>query len=319
MIAVLVLCAAHASVAQAAEPVELLRVFTKGEKASYSVKSSLSIEARSAGLKTFLPQDVDLSYDFSTEVLAVKADGICEMRYRRPTMTEVQGETYDRPARTHVEKVNILATLTLSPINEILNSKDESPKKPGDKTFADATTPSRADQEVNLEQFIGELQRLALFLGSLDSSLDFSPKLPYDAVNPGDTWKRTVGYTPQKLSGKEKSAVQRLDYVYTYRGITKSSGKDVHRVTADLNVDTDAAPFVNQLLGMKPEQSGLKSVKLQLKATIEFDLDVKTRQTLRADARSTGAIRIDVTDLPHEALMEQRLKGRTVMTLVSSR
>jgi len=98
-----------------------------------------------------------------------------------------------------------------------------------------------------------------------------------------------------------------------------SGGKNVHRITADLDVDTDAAPFVNQVLGMKPEQSRLKAVKLQLKATIEFDLDEKTRKTLRADARSTGAIRVDVTDLPHEALMEQRLKGRTLLTLTPSR
>jgi len=319
MIAALVLCAALTSPAQTAAPVELLRVFTKGEKAAYSVKSSLAVEQRSAGLKTFLPQDVEISYDFTTEVLGVKADGICELRYRRPMMTEVLGETYDAPAKTRVEKVNMNLLLTLSPINEILNSKDDNVKKQGRDTVQPTFAVAATRQDISLEAFTGELHRLALFLGSLDSSLDFSPKLPYDAVKPGDTWKRTVGFTPQKLAGKDRSAVQRLDYVYTYRGVVTSGGKNVHRITADLDVDTDAAPFVNQVLGMKPEQSRLKAVKLQLKATIEFDLDEKTRKTLRADARSTGAIRVDVTDLPHEALMEQRLKGRTLLTLTPSR
>jgi len=102
-------------------------------------------------------------------------------------MTEVLGETHDAPAKTRVEKVNMNLLLTLSPINEILNSKDDNVKKQGRDTVQPTFAVAATRQDISLEAFTGELHRLALFLGSLDSSLDFSPKLPYDAVKPGDT------------------------------------------------------------------------------------------------------------------------------------
>jgi hypothetical protein len=302
------------------ETVELERVFVKGEKSQYSVESVLNMESRQYGLNTFMPEDLDINYKFTTEVLALKTDGYCEMSYKRPTMTTIEGETAESPPKTKVDKVGIDLRLDVSPINEITKVVDLNPPKPP------AKTPPKKDglwmgpkgpAAVQLGQFTQEIFRLALFLGSLDSSLDFSPKLPFEPVKVGETWKRTVGYSPQALQGKEgKSAVQRLDYVFTYAGVQESGGKQVHRVTANLALDTDIGPFINQMMGTTPEQSGLKSMQLKLDATIDFDLDLKTRKTLKAVAQSKGGITVMITQLPNSPAEEVRLKGRTVMQLL---
>ncbi len=54
--------------------------------------------------------------------------------------------------------------------------------------------------------------------------------------------------------GIEPQAVQRLDYVYSYDGVVDSNGQKVHRVTAKLNLDTDAAPYINSFMGRRPER-----------------------------------------------------------------
>jgi len=260
-----------------------------------------------------------MSYKFTTEVKAMKADGICELEYSRPTMTLVEGETAVRPPKTTVDKVNLKYLLTVSPINEILSVKDLQPSKPPKTTsgFRNANRTPLTFLQPAIGQFIGEVYRLALFVGGIDGSLDFNPKLPYDAVKVGDSWKRTVGYQPQKLGAGDKSAVQRLDYVYTYRGLVDVEGKQFQRVTAHLILDTDVGEYVNQIYGK--ERTGLKAIKLKLKATVAFDLDTKTFKTIRAIAESEGSISIEVVQLPNEPAQEERLKGRTTMTLVASK
>ncbi len=296
--------------------VTLSHVFAKGEKAAYEVKSRLNSEFRQRGLETYIPEDYDIHYRFSYEVKEMKADGICDMRYLRPTMTEIQGETFERPPRTKVEKVDMDLLLTISPINDVIDVKDLK-KKPG----ALRTVSSfgvRPQLGPIIGQFVGEIQRLALFIGSLDSSMDFAPKLPFDEVAPGDTWKRTVGYSPQKLGAKgEKLAVQRLDYTYTYRGQVESAGKQVHRVTAQLELHTDLAAFVHQTFRVKPEDTGLKEIPLSFKGSIEFDLDLRACRTLSAVATSEGSFRVVSTAFPQDPEIEERFKGRTTMRLLS--
>lgn len=301
----------------AAEPVDLERVFVKGEKSQYSVDSSLNYESRQAGLNTFIPEDLDIKYKFTTEVLALKNDGYCEMSYRRPTMTTIEGETAESPPKTKIDKVDYNLRLDVSPINEITKVVDLNPPKTPPKKDGLWMTPGGGLSAAQVGQFTQEIFRLALFIGSLDSALDFSPKLPFEPVTVGETWKRTVGYSPQALKGKDnRSAVQRLDYVFTYKGVQESGGKQIHRITATLELDTDAAPFINQSLGMTPEQSGLKSMQLKLSASIDFDLDLKSRKTLLAVAESTGGISVTLTQLPGRPYEEVRLKGRTVMRLL---
>ncbi len=309
----------------AQEPVKLNRVFAKGEKAQYEVKSGISSEQRVIGLETWMPEDFDIQYVFSYEVTEMKADGICVMRYKRPTITEIEGETVDAPPKKKVQKVDWDLSLTVSPINELLEVTDLSKKKPDPKkpggggSLSRELLPLRAAKDPSqlgplVGPFISEVHRLALFVGSLDSCLDFSPKLPLDEVKPGDTWKRTVGYSPQKMQGKDaKMAVQRLDYTYTYKGLVDAGGAKVHRITADLALSTDLATFVHQIYDVKPDQTGLKEIPLSLKAAIEFDLDARTHRTIRARASSSGGFKIVATFRPDQPMVEERFKGETRM------
>lgn len=308
--------------AAVAAPIDLSRVFAKGEKGQYLVKSEIQVESRGPGLLTWMPQDLGVQYKFTYAVTEMKTDGIAVLRYERPTMTWTEGETFTSPEVRRVEKTDMKVDATVSPINELLELKDLNPKKPPPAERARATTQplegGAAGAQDVIGQFVGEVHRLALFLGALDSSLDFSPKLPYDAVEPGATWKRTVGYSPQALAGKGgQLAVQRLDTTYTYKGPVEVDGKRYHRVDADLALDTDLAQFINQLMDLKPEQSGLKQIPLRLKATIEFDLDFQTRRTVRAKAKSEGGFSIVATQRPSEPVYEERFKGTTTLSLLA--
>ncbi len=307
------------------EPVELLRKFKAGEKLHYAVRSHMIEEQRQYGRPYFLPDEIDINYDFFMDVKEIKTDGFAVMEYRRPTMTQIAGETADSPPKETIEKTNIKYLLTLSPINEITSVKDlnlpekEKPKAGGGgvKTFWRIANEAVGNIQPGMGQFISELQRLTLFIGSLDSSMDFNPKLPFEEVKPGDTWKKTVSYQPQVLKGKAQSAVQRLDYVFTYDGMVQAEGKQVCQVSATLKLDTDAAPWMNQMMGGTAGQTGLRGVKLKLDAKIIFYLDTKTMHTLSAVATSKGSWNLEITELPNEPYVETRLEGKTTLKLLS--
>lgn len=305
--------------------VHLARTYKLGEKLTYKISSSLSSQRKEYGVQTWIPEDFDMNYTFTTEVKALKADGIANVLYLRPTMTVITGETFDSPPKTDVEKVKYNMMLTLSPANEILDVKDlnpppKAPKKAGGtasmRMFGFGYQPVQA---IFIGQFISEIHRLALFAGNFESALDFSPRLPFEKLKVGDTWKRTVGYSPQKLKGKSgKTVNQRLDYTYTYKGIVTVNGKKVQRVVGECGLDTNLAEYVNQLLEMKPEDTGLKSIPLKFKAQIEFDLDVATGKTLQANATSEGGFSIVVTSMPSEPIQEETFKGRTELRLIGA-
>ena len=307
-------------------PVSLGRVFVKNEKLAYEIRSSLHSEHKMRGLETWIPEDLDLNYDFTTVVDDMKSDGIAVLHYQRPVMHEIEGETFTSPPKDNVINTNINFRLTVSPINEILEMKDlnekaTKPTKKGGNLMTEAAV-ARRRQEIGgvLSQFVSEMYRLSLFAGSFDSALDFAPKTPIDDVKVGDSWKRTVGYQPQKLKGKgDKQAVQRLDYTFTYKGIVESGGKKVFRVEGTLDLKTDLGDFVNQLVGMKPEDTGLKKVPLTMKSTIEFDLDLKTKNTILAEATTVSGFSVFSTDYPDDAVQEDKIKAHTTMRLVGDR
>lgn len=278
---------------------------------------------RTYGLNTFLPSEQGYEYKFTLDVQQEKADGIVSAIYQRPSYTEVYGETFDTPERRVTTDPKMKVLLEVTPINEILSIKDllppAEPKKGGKgKAQLHLARSSKVSVQGDiLGQFIGEVYRLVLFVGSLDSALDFNPKFDYDAVNVGDTWKKTVSYTPQKLKNSTKSAVQRLDYVYTYKGLMEVNGKKVQRVTATLKMDTDAGEFVNQMMGMKPSESGLKKLSLKVDASIDFDLDPKTFITLRGTAVSKGSVNLEITDIKDQAYQEVLLDGKSEISLLS--
>lgn len=305
-------------------PVDLSRKFAVGQKWVYEVKSTLHTETRQYPIQTFIPNDQDLQYRFTAEIRSLKADGIAILHYRRPTMTETMGETFNSGPKTEVTKTNFDYDITISPINEILDTKDLSPKKPpkkdgGGQYRSGPIGVFGRGQQIQVGQFINELYRLALNVGSLDSAVDFNPKLPFDAVKVGDAWKKTVGYEPQVLKGKEgKSAVQRLDYTFTFKGVATVAGKPYYRVEGALDLKTDLADFINQTMGTTPDESHLKSLPMELKQTINFYLDMKTKQTISAASKAEGGFKINVIDLPDSPAVEQTLKGSTTMKLVSS-
>lgn len=298
----------------------LNRVFKKGEKQSYSVHSTLQSQNRSLGLQTFIPSDLDLLYNFSIEVKEMKADGIAVMQYLRPQFTEIDGETFNSPPRTHVEKTNDNVLLTVSPINEILMVVDQS-KKPVKKGSGEWMSPgisSPQDLGQLIGPYIGEIHRLALFFGPLDSSLDFSPKLPFDEVAVGETWKKTVSYQPQKVKGSDKQAVQRLDYTFTYKGIDTYNSKKYYKVNGALALNTDLAEFFNQSFGLQKDESILKSIPLKLNASVDFYLDMQTKTTVYAEGHTDGGYQITISQSPNEPVQEETFKGTSIMKLVST-
>lgn len=310
-----------------AQEVQLARTYKLGEKLTYQINSNMSIQHKQRGLQTWIPEDLDMNYQFTTEVKALKPDGVADVLYLRPTMTVIEGETFDSPPKTQIEKVKYNFLLTVSPANEVLNMKDLNPPpkaKPAPKKGGGAMLrlDSEGNRKVQLPfvgQFIAEVHRLALFAGNFESALDFAPRLPFDKLKVGDTWKRTVGYTPQKLKGKDgKTVNQRLDYTFTYKGLVDSNGKKVFRVSGECGLDTNLADYVNQMFEMKPEETGLKSIPLKFKANIEFDLDQATRKTLQTVAVSEGGFQIILTDLPNDPIEEETFKGRTTLKLVST-
>ena len=311
------------------KPVQLQRTSKAGEKLSYSVKSFLQMETREIGLDTFLPDTVDINYDFTAEAVAAKADGIFDFRYKRPTMTVIEGETVDAGPKKIIEKPNFDLMITVSPINEFLETKDLSPKKPEPKkTGGGGGTRNFKLRGAKLQdpglmgggligQFIQEVQRLALFIGSIDTAIDFQPKLDFREVSKGDTWKRTISYSPQKLKSKgNKTVMQRLDYVYTYGGVVDSSGKKVNRVTAELKMNSDLVQFIKDNFDTSQGPFPFKEITFELAAKIDYDLDLVTGHTLKAEANSQGGFKIVAIQYPEDPIVEQKLKGNTKLTLV---
>jgi hypothetical protein len=301
--------------------VELLRQFKVGENLKYQVRSLLVLETKRLGLPYFQPSDMEINYDSSIEVKKLKTDGFAEVVYKRPTMDIVEGETSEEDRKVNKERVNMNFALTLSPINEFTNAKDLNPPKPAPRSSGAAKWASpgfgSTMQEGESLPFVGELYRLALFVGSLDTAIDLSPKLPYDEVRPGAAWKMTASYQPQTLKGaKGKMAVQRLDWTYTYDGVVTSQGKRVHRITGVLKLDTDLGAFFNQAAGVSAGESDLEKLPVKLDSKVTFDLDLNTRHTLSALAETKGTWSLKMSGLESN-FIEEKISGRTTLTLVS--
>lgn len=315
-----------------AEPTEVYRTFVKGETYSYSVKAHMLVE-QSSDFVSAIPDEVDILYDFTAKVLSVQEGGFARLLYSRPTITEVEGENADHGPIPHVEKVNMLYELGVSPINEVTDSKDVSKDKDKDKKGGggvSAEVLNRAQKlmargvpaktALQLGGFQSDLYRLCLFVGSMDSALDFNPKLPLDEVKIGDTWKKTVSYQPQKVKGdaNNKQAIQRLDMVYKYEGPMEVDGKKITRISASVSLDTDAAEYINQMMGTRPSQSGLKSFPLKFHTDINFDLDPKTNDTLLAKAKTKGEWQIELAGQSTPAVKEL-ISGEAQMKLTSKK
>lgn len=299
--------------AQAATPVMLQRTFTKGETLNYAFKSLLTAEVKYPGMNTFLPRDYGYEYTFSTVTTAIDEAGYALMRYKRPQMVMIQGEFAEEKEQRTVEKDGAFTLdLRVSPVNALIDIKEAKTTK----AMAPSPFVAQGVTDQIAGQFLAQIYRLSLMVGSLDSSLDFAPQFPVRAVKPGDTWKVTVGFSPQKLGNSEKSAVQRLDYLYTYVGDVTENGKKFKRITAKLELDTDLGEFINQQMGLKPDQSGIKGIQTRFTSNLTFNLDPKTLITQSAFARSSGSTQLSVMGMS-TPLEEQQFGGESRLVLVS--
>lgn len=306
---------------QSAEEITLFRKFTPNQVLDYSVEGNLTVEQRGGDLQTFIPQDITQKYGFTLAVQKAKADGIVQALYSRPSVTQITEVAGEAP-QTLTVPLKLKIQMDVSPVNDILDTLDLTPKDPKKDTLIRASSPMAVQATQTdgvaaglLGQFVGEMYRLALFTGTLDASMDFAPKLPLEKVKVGDTWKRTVGFTPQKNKNDSKQAVQRLDYTFTYKGkIKNSAGKDILRISAAFSTKSDLAEYAAQLLGEKATTGILKKIPLELSATIDYDLDPVSHHTLRASARSQGKFEI-YAGTTSVAALQTNLRGRTTLKL----
>jgi hypothetical protein len=302
----------------------LTRIFSKGELDKYKVHSHLKVEVRPRNLDTFFPRDIDIYYGFSEAIKDVTPEGVATVHYMRPTMTIVNGETESSPEETQVLKPNMDVVLQLSTANEVLHADQ---KKKDEQLLApifvhgrgEMLTRSAKRYQQSVQDFVGhfvmEMYRMSVFVGSIEGALDLNPRLPFGPVKVGDTWKRTIGYEPQTLKGKgDEMAMQRLDYVYAYRGPMKVDGKDILRVSVNVDLDTDIATFANQLAD---DDTGLKTIPMKLSGQIDFNLDPKSLRTLSASATSNGSYKIILSEGDGEPIQEARFKGLTDMNLAA--
>lgn len=299
---------------------DLSRVFTKGRTVNYAVRSHVYSDTTQYNWASPIPSELDINYDFTVKTTEVKPTGFASMLYDRPFVTEITGETAEHPPIVKKEPIKMKYQLSVSPINEVTDAKEVGKvthpiSAKFESRVARALGEAGLDRKVQLSisQFTGELYRLALFVGSMDSSLDFSPKLPFEEVKVGETWKKTISYQPQELKGKDgEHAVTRVDLTYKYEGIIDN----VHRITATANIDTDVAKFINQLVQGGEASTGIEAFPLKLQTNISFDLDLKTRETISGSANTVGSWKLEVATL-NVPFVEEKLKGRASIKRVS--
>lgn len=316
------LATAAIQAAQTPTPSDLSRVFTKGEKVAYKILSHITAEQRLGLLDTFIPSDLDINYNFTTVVTDMKGDGIAVMHYQRPTMTEVIGETAESGPISKTLNIDLDYVLSVSPINQILEEKDISKHPDHRAAIGSNFIGFRQAQDARsfFAPFIEDVHRLALFIGGVQDSLDFAPKLPFQPVKPGSHWNATVGFEPQALKGSDgKSAIQRLDYVYTYLGPVTTDGKKVLRVEAKLDFKSDLAQYLKQVISKNGGETNVDKLPLQFQSTIDFDLDPVSHDTLHAEGTTKGGYQVFLSDETSRAVEEEKFSGKTTIELIGKR
>lgn len=301
-------------------PVLLAHKYFKGEVAAYKMNALLTVEIRETGLQTFLPMTTGYEYAYNYTVNSVDEDGNASMRYIRPATYRIDGENGEMPETRVKEEGELKFDIVATPINELLSAKIvKPPAKPGAKPTRTLNMMQEGPggttiTDILMGNVIGELYRMALNVGSLDSSFEFSPKLPEEEVKPGDTWAYTLSYAPQKLAGSNKQANQRLDVTYVYEGVKTGAGnKPVHRITASLKLDNDMVSYVNGNFGLSDKDSPFKALKVKYDLKYRYDLDLKTCSTIYAESNSTGTI---VTEFKGETepIAERKITGTSTLT-----
>lgn len=304
----------------AAQPTDLTRVFTKGESFRNQVRTELVIERRypALGQQTAFPESQGLEFVSTLEVKDVKNGGFATAIYRRPFMTLVLGETVDAPERRERVTTNFNLQMDISPINEVTAIKDMNPParptRPGGGTaqMLRVLTPAQDDMRGAVDAFVGQfagtLYQFALGVSTIEDGIDLAPKLPYEPVTIGETWKRTVGFAPQRAGAGSRVENRRFDITFTYAGPVQRNGRQMLLINGLLKVDGDVAGFINQDSRRGAADSGIREFPLKMESNIAFYLDPKTRHTIEADVTTKGSMRI-VTTQTVTPLMEEVFSG----------
>ena len=284
-------------------PIDLSRVFVNGEHDAYLVHADLHVETWTPASPLWLPDELEFRYRFGSVVSSVSAAGIASIRYTRPEMQELFGERFDAPPRTEDIQQGLDFDLQISPANEMIDAKPHGAAGQTSDEDDWHGPPSVATRQASAEDYRAEFIRLAMFVGDVQSSLDFAPRLPFDPVNPGDTWKRTVSYVPGASPSISNQQTHRVDYTYTFSGVVKTPHGLVDRVHAALHLSEDLA-------GAREGRTAMT-----LDTQIDFDLDPKTRKTLYADAKSTGEIK-SFSDTDEQNLGQiDKIKAETTLSV----
>ncbi len=313
------LLAAAAMGQAAAQPTDLSRVFTKGESFRYQVRTELIIERKypALGEQTAVPQSQGLEFVSTLDIQNVKNGGFATAIYRRPFMTLVLGETADEAERRERINTNFNLQMDISPINEVTAIKDlNPPARPARPGGGGGNTLNvmmrrqdpRAGISAFVEQFATSLYQFALGVSSIEDGIDLSPKLPYEPVVVGETWKRTVGFVPQRTGSGGRVENRRFDITFTYAGPVQRNGRQMLLINGLLKVDGDVAGFINQDTRRGSADTGIREFPLKMESKIAFYLDPKTRHTLEADVASEGSMRLVVTQTA-TPVMEEKFSG----------
>ena len=295
-------------------PVDLVRTFKAGSKATYVFTSRMQFEYRQVPLETFIPEIATYSSTINTTVEKMKPDGVADLRVKRPDISVKTGETFDAPPRTIVLIKDMNQLITMSKKNQVLDFEDFTPKpKPpaGGGGGGLMATMGIGVQPVQdpIVAWMEQLRQLAAFV----NFFDMGPILPNGPVAVGETWKETVGYAPITVSegaDKGKNINARIDYEMTYMGKATRNGKNFHHIVGKLAQDTDAAPYLADMMGVKPEASIFKQVKLVINGKVDYYLDLTTLDPVEIQATSNGSIDVEVTSFSGGPVYQERFKSR---------
>lgn len=292
-------------------PVDLIRTFKAGTKATYVFTSRMQFEHRQVPLETFIPEIATYTSTINTTVEQMKPDGVADIRVKLPDISVKTGETFEKPPQTIVLIKDVNQLLTMSKKNQVLDFEDFTPKpkpKDGGGLLATVGIGVQPPQDP-IVGWMEQLRQLAAFV----NFFDMGPILPNGPVIVGETWKETVGYAPitvREGADKGKNINARIDYEMTYMGKAARNGKNFHHIVGKMIQDTDAAPYLADMMGVKPEASIFKEVRLKLDGKVDYYLDLATLDPVEIQATSNGSIDVEVTAYTGGPVYQERFKSR---------
>ncbi|MEW5884433.1 MAG: hypothetical protein AB1725_09455 [Armatimonadota bacterium] len=302
-----------------AEPVTLERVFRQGETSTYDFHTRIMLDVRDYPLETFIPVNDQVYYTFTLTTERLKPDGVADVRFKRNKVTIRYGERFDEPPKEEKAGREESILFTLSRTNQVLSHRDESPKPPPSggglrSAMLHYASPAAAEMAFDIiDDWITQMHQLAGFV----NFFDLGPILPAHPVEPGETWKQTVGYAPVTVAegaDKGRTLNARIDYVYTFMGEANHGGRPVYHIQGTYKHDTDAAKYIEDLLNEYRMASPFKEIRLQMEGKVDYYLDKSTCAVVRINAEANGYFGLTVNELPDAPVMEEKIKSRASLT-----